>query len=106
MFAFLFVSVILHYNTTKESSDSVRNKMMNLLPHHRFHIPNSLAIFAAVLLLVTSVVGFETNQNIYSSDQEATPSTKVSTNTNDSINDSAEHKRRGLNLGLLLFRRG
>ena len=94
--------------------------MMNLLPHHRFHIPNSLAIFAAVLLLVTSVVGFETNQekvrpgtgreaglgHIYSSDQEATPSTKVSTNTNDGINDSAEHKRRGLNLGLLLFRRG
>jgi hypothetical protein len=80
--------------------------MMNLLPHHRFHIPNSLAIFAAVLLLVTSVVGFESNQEVYSSDQEATPSTKVSTNTNDSINDSAEHKRRGLNLGLLLFRRG
>jgi len=106
MFAFLFVSVILHYNTTKESNDSVRNKMMNLLPHHRFHIPNSLAIFAAVLLLVTSVVGFETKQNIYSSDQEATPSTKVSTNTNDSISDSATHKRRGLNLGLLLFRRG
>jgi hypothetical protein len=59
-----------------------------------------------VLLLVTSVVGFETRQKINSSGQEATPSTKVSTNTNDSINDSAEHKRRGLNLGLLLFRRG
>jgi len=80
--------------------------MTNLLPHHRFHIPNSLAIFAAVLLLVTSVVGFETKQTINSSGQEATTSMKVNTDTDDSISDSVEHKRRGLNLGLLLFRRG
>ena len=80
--------------------------MMNLLPHHRLHIPNSLAIFAAVLLLVASVVGFETKQEIHSSGQEASTSIKVNTDTNDSISDSAEHKRRGLNLGLLLFRRG
>ena len=80
--------------------------MMNLLPHHRLHIPNSLAIFAAVLLLVTSVVGFETNQETYSSGQEATTSIKANTDTDHSISDSAEHKRRGLNLGLLLFRRG
>ena len=80
--------------------------MMNLLPHHIFHIPNSLAMFAALLLLVTSVVGFENNQEVFSSGQDVTPSIKVDTNTNDSINDSAEHKRRGLNLGLLLFRRG
>ena len=80
--------------------------MTNLLPHHRFHIPNSLAIFAAVLLLVTSVVGFETKLEESTSSQEATPSVNVSADTNDSINDSAEHKRRGLNLGLLLFRRG
>jgi len=80
--------------------------MMNLLPHHRLHIPNSLAIFAAVLLLVASVVGFETKQEIHSSSQEASTSIKANTDTNDSISDSAEHKRRGLNLGLLLFRRG
>lgn len=94
--------------------------MMNLLPHHRFHIPNSLAIFAAVLLLVTSVVGFETNQEkvrpgigreaglgqINFSGQESTTSIKAGSDSNDSISDSAEHKRRGLNLGLLLFRRG
>ena len=93
---------------------------MNLLPHHRLHIPNSLAIFATVLLLVTSVVGFETSQEkvrpgtgreaglgqINSSGQEATTSIKVNTDTDDSISDSATHKRRGLNLGLLLFRRG
>ena len=80
--------------------------MTNLLPHHRLHIPNSLAIFAAVLLLVTSVVGFESNQEVYSSGQEATTSIKANSDSNNSISDSAEHKRRGLNLGLLLFRRG
>ena len=103
-FAFHKSSVILHYNTTKESPNLVRNKMLNLKPHHRFHIPNTLAIFAAVLLLVTSVVGFENNHEGHSSGQDATPSVKV--DTNDSINDSAKHKRRGLKLGLLLFRRG
>ena len=80
--------------------------MKNLLPHHRLQIPNSLAIFAAVLLLVTSVVGFETNQEVNSSGQETTTTLKVNTDSNEGISDSAEHKRRGLNLGLLLFRRG
>jgi len=94
--------------------------MMNLLPNRKFHIPNSLAMIAALLLLVTSVVGFETNREkvrlqssreaglgqTYSSGQEATTSMKVNTDSNDSISDSATHKRRGLNLGLLLFRRG
>ncbi len=76
--------------------------MKNLLPHRRLQIPNSLAMLAAVLLLVTSVVGFKTNQEVFTSEQNSTPSIKVDTD----INDSAEHKRRGLNLGLLLFRRG
>ena len=79
--------------------------MMNLLPHHRFHIPNTLAIFAALLLLVTSVVGFESNQEKYSSSEAVTTSIKA--DTNDSrINDATENKRRGLKLSLLLFRRG
>ncbi len=76
--------------------------MKTLLPHHRLQIPNSLAMLAAVLLLVTSVVGFNTNQEVFTSEQNTTPSIKVDTG----INDSAENKRRGLNLGLLLFRRG
>jgi hypothetical protein len=80
--------------------------MMNLLRHHRFHIPNGLAMFAALLLLVSSVAGFETTEEVYASDQEATSSLKVDTETNDSIDVSARHKHRGLNLGLLFFRRG
>ncbi len=80
--------------------------MLNLLPHHRFYIPNTLAIFAALLLLITSIVGFESDQEVISSGQVVTQSIKVDANANDSVNDSAEHKRRGLNLGLLLFRRG
>jgi len=80
--------------------------MSNLIRHHRFHIPDSLAIFAALLLLITSVTGFENNQETFSSGQAPTSSIKADTNTGDLVNDSAEHKRRGLNLGLLLFRRG
>ena len=76
--------------------------MMNLLPHHRFQIPNGLAMFAALLLLISSVASFETSQEGYSSGQETTTTIKADSD----INDSAEHKSRGLKLGLLLFRRG
>ena len=80
--------------------------MMNLLPHHRIHIPNGLAIFAALLLLVSSVSGLETTEAVHASGQETTASLKVDTDTNDGVDVSVGHKHRGLNLGLLLFRRG
>ena len=79
--------------------------MMNLIQHHRLHIPNGLAMFAALLLLTSSITGFESSQEGYSSDQESTASTKVEATDRDSINDAVENKHRGLNLGLLLFRR-
>ena len=80
--------------------------MMNLLHHHRFHIPNGLAMFAALLLLVSSVAGLETTEEVHASGQETTASLKVDTDTNDSVDVSVRHKHRGLNLSLLLFRRG
>ena len=80
--------------------------MMNLLPHHRLHIPNSLAVFAAVLLMITSVVGFEVNQEVNSSSQESIISVKAESAEKSRVSDSVKQKRRGLNLGLPLFRRG
>jgi hypothetical protein len=80
--------------------------MMNLIPHHRIHIPNGLAMFAALILLVSSVIGFEANQDSHSAGQETMMSAKINSAKNDGIIDSAEQKPRGLNLGLLLFRRG
>lgn len=79
--------------------------MLNLLPHHRRHIPNGLAIFAALLLLASSVTGFESKQQGYSSSQETMSPTNVEASDGDSINDAIENKRRGLKLGLLLFSR-
>ncbi len=80
--------------------------MMNLIPHHRFHIPNGLAMFAALLLLISSIVGFDANQKVYSSGQDIIPSAPIEKAQNDSLNDAVEHKADGLKLGLLLFRRG
>ena len=80
--------------------------MMKLRLHRKFKIHNNLAIFAAILLLVSSVVGFEANQETYSSGQETMSSVKADSADTDSESDLAEHKPRGLNLGLLLFRRG
>lgn len=79
---------------------------MNLQPNQRFHIPNSLAVFAAVLLLVTSVVGFESRQEINSSGQNIINSVKAESAEKSRTNDTIQKKRRGLNLGLPLFRRG
>ena len=80
--------------------------MMNLLPHHRHHIPNGLAILAAVLLLISSSADFSTDQETHASSREGTPPAKVEASSDDTLNDSAGSGRRGLNLGLLLFRRG
>jgi len=85
--------------------------MTHLLPNHRIRIPNGLAIFAALLLLVSSVVGYETSMDvnaaaINSSVKGMTPASKVESVEEDAMDDTAQHKRRGLNLGLLLFRRG
>jgi hypothetical protein len=80
--------------------------MMNLRPHHRIHIPNTLAIFAVVLLLITSATGFEVNQEANPSDHQTTHSTQADNNGIERISTSASKKSRGLNLGLLLFRRG
>ena len=80
--------------------------MMNLRPHHRIQIPNTLAIVAVVLLLITSTTGFGINQEASTSGQQITNSVKADSTGNENINTSASKKSRGLSLGLLLFRRG
>lgn len=78
--------------------------MMNLIHHHRVHIPNSLAMLAAILLLLTSFYGYQASQT-----QEAPGQQTVAAASNDTGVSSASEdlvpKKRGLNLGLLLFRR-
>lgn len=80
--------------------------MTHLLPNHRIRIPNGLAIFAALVLLVSSVAGYEASMDINSPGKSMAPSSNVESVEKDGVNDTAEHKRRGLKLGLLLFRRG
>ena len=79
--------------------------MMNLIPHHRLHIPNTLAVFAVILLLVASAVSFSGTQDIYPSGKYITSSATVTAADSSDMNNSVENKRRGLKLGLLLFRR-
>ena len=80
--------------------------MTHLLPNHRIRIPNRLAIFAALLLLVSSVIGYETSMDVHSSGNGLSPTSTVGSVEKDGSNDAAQHKRRGLKLGLLLFRHG
>jgi hypothetical protein len=80
--------------------------MMNFRPHYRVHIPNTLAIAAVVLLLISSVTGFETKQEANAGSQQTTNSVKADNMGNENINTSASKGSRGLKLGLMLFRRG
>jgi len=79
--------------------------MLNLLPHHRFHIPNSLGMVAALLLLVCSVLDFDNSQELSAAGPENIASVKTETELNDNGNDVTAVKASGLKLGLLLFRR-
>jgi hypothetical protein len=80
--------------------------MLNLKPHHRLQVPNGPAAIAAVLLLVSGYAGYNTRQDVHTVEVESTPSVEAEATDDSNVIDSAEHKRRGLNLGLLLFRRG
>ena len=81
--------------------------MIKLLPHHRLHIPNSLAMFAALVLIVSSVVGFEENQtSAINTGQENSPVIQTNTAETDSVSNSVEKKSRSFSIGSLLFRRG
>lgn len=78
--------------------------MLNLRPRNRPKMPNSLAIFAVLMLLISAVANVETRQEVVSPGQEATLSAKST--ESEGISTSTKSKSRGLNLGLLLFRRG
>ena len=78
--------------------------MLNLRPKNRPKMPNSLAIFAVLMLLISAVANVETRQEGVSAGQQTTISAKAA--ESESINTSVKSKSRGLNLGLLLFRRG
>ena len=79
--------------------------MLNLKPHHKLHIPNGLAALAAILLLVSSVATYSLDSEIQSANVEAAPAVNIESADKDDVSASIEHKRRGLNLGSLLFRR-
>ncbi len=79
---------------------------MNFITQHRVRIPNSLAIIAAVMLLGSSVADFSGKQDGYTSAPDDRPKAEAGKQGNDVIDNSAKHHRRGLNLGLLLFRHG
>lgn len=80
--------------------------MMKLRPHHRIQVPNSLAILAVLLLLISTATNLGSGQEANSSGQETIMSAGSGNNASDNIHNTSKSKSRGLNLGLMLFRRG
>ena len=79
--------------------------MLNLTPHHRLHVPNGLAVLAAVLLLVISAANFNSSSETDPSGAKASHAVTAESSETENIDDGIVSKRRGLNLGSLLFRR-
>ncbi len=99
------IFIVLYFTTTLENYTTlVRSKMMKLELQNGLHIPNYLAAFAAIMLLLSSTAELESSGEVYSSGTELTPTSKTSTDDDDT--DTTEYKSVSLNLGLLLFRRG
>ena len=65
-----------------------------------------MALLAILLLLVCWAANNETRQVGVSAGQESHIATKADSTGINRVIDTAEKKPRGLNLGLLLFRRG
>ena len=80
--------------------------MIKLLSHHRVRIPNSLAIAAALLLVTSSIVGFESTRTAGSEQATGISGVQASNAGTDSIDNPGNKKPRNLNIGSLLFRRG
>jgi hypothetical protein len=59
-----------------------------------------------LFLLISAVANFETNQEEVTSGQETVISAKAEDSGNDGLETATGNRSRGLNLGLLLFRRG
>ena len=78
--------------------------MLNLRPHNRPKMPNSLAIFAVLMLLISAVASLEIKQQDVAPGQQTTISAKAA--DSEVMNTSTKSKSGRLNLGLLLFRRG
>ena len=101
---YIFPFMVLYFTTTLLNHHIGNSKMMNLLHRHRAHIPNGFAILAALMLLVSSVYGINSTQTTDSTAQQTVAAT-TETGGSSAGEDLGPKKRRGLNLGLLLFRR-
>jgi len=101
------VFIVLYFTTTlHENHRSVRTAMLNLRPHHRIHIPNGLAVVAVLLLLIVSAANFVSMNGGVSQGQDSSISTSAEVMSSDKVIKASGKKSRGLNLGLMLFRRG
>ena len=81
--------------------------MLNLTPHRRFHIPNGLAVVAAVLLIGSSFAGINAAPKNTVAINDGESSSVVTSIDKDIANISESVKQKGhvLKLGLQLFQR-
>ena len=77
--------------------------MIRTTPQRRFHVSNRAALLAALILVITSYVGFAGNKAF---EQKYTEQTVAETATADSQSVSSTSNKRKLSISLLLFGRG
>ena len=81
--------------------------MLKLTPHRRLQIPHGLAIFAAVLLIGSSVTGTPSHQNNFASvaENEISVAAQSMEKEINEIGETVVKKSHVLKLGLQLFQR-
>ncbi len=77
--------------------------MIKLTPQRKYHVSNRLAVLAALVLVITSYVGFV---NGTAFDREYVEHASVTVNQQESQAVDTSVKKRKLNISLLLFGRG
>ena len=76
--------------------------MIRMTPQRRFRVSNRAAMFAALLLVLTSFTGFSGSNN---ADQQYAESVENANKANEQVATQTSNKRK-LNLSLLLIGRG
>jgi len=81
--------------------------MLNLTPHRRLHIPNHMAVIAAVLLIGCTFAGFDSpaTEMVAISEVEVESVAQKIDDDIASIGESVKTKSHVLKLGLQLFQR-
>lgn len=80
--------------------------MIRVSRQNRYHVSNRLAIFAALILAITSFIGLSSSSEVDRQNLLDGPTAVVQQSSEQGSADEASTSKRKLSISLLLFRNG